>query len=68
MLTKQEVNNWKMDPVTKEVFRRFEEDVKTIMTGWATGLYKNATESEYNRGIIRGISMVINFEGDEDEL
>lgn len=68
MLTRQEVSNWKMDPVTKEVIKRFDEAAREIMVSWARGQYKTATEMEYQRGVIYGISQVLNFEGDEDEL
>ena len=68
MLTRQEVSNWKMDPVTKEITRRFNEDIHRMLADWAAGTYDTFSKGERARGVIEGITMVLNVEGDEDEL
>lgn len=67
MLTRQEVSNWKIDPVTREFRKRVLIYIEEIKSRWATGGYETYAKAERARGIIEGLTFLNDFEGDDEQ-
>lgn len=67
MLTQEEVSSWYRDPVTKEIVKRIYARIQEIQIRWTNGGYPTFAQAELARGIILGLSEIVNQEGDDSE-
>jgi hypothetical protein len=73
MLTRSEVSEWRLHPVTEKVFKVLQEDVdayiSAILSGEVIGTTADETAQNLAKivGTVAGITQVFNIEGDVDE-
>lgn len=64
-LSKPELDNWLLDPVTKKVRIKIMQLIQEIKDNWADGKFKDAFIDAEQRGCIKGLSEIFEIESDE---
>lgn len=64
-LSKQELDNWLLDPVTKKVRIKIMQLIQEIKDNWADGKFKDNLVDAEERGRIKGLSEIFEVESDE---
>ena len=72
-LTQEQINNWVSAETTQEVMKMFQEELdacqERLVSGEVIGETVDSTAQEVSHlvGMIKGLSMIFNLEGEQDE-
>jgi selenophosphate synthetase-related protein len=73
LLTRRAVNDWKQHPVTEEIFKQLREQLDAYAAAVLGGHFlketpeKTAMEMAQVAGVVKGITMILDIEGQIDE-
>jgi len=65
-LSRQELESWLRDPVTKKIRKKVDEEMGLSYDNWLNGRFATPELSEFERGKILGMLSVFNVEIDEE--